>query len=128
MCTLVDTATTSVTTPLDLVAANPAGPVAASITAKLEAAFKPDVLDVVNESASHNVPRGSESHFKVVLVAHAFASVPLLERHRLVNEALADELKGPVHALSTVAKTPAQWAKASGAVPPSPPCLGGSKA
>ena len=85
MCTLVDTATTSVTTPLDLVAANPAGPVAASITAKLEAAFKPDVLDVVNESASHNVPRGSESHFKVVLVAHAFASVPLLERHRLVN-------------------------------------------
>ncbi|EOD36974.1 hypothetical protein EMIHUDRAFT_77935, partial [Emiliania huxleyi CCMP1516] len=105
------------------------GPVAASITAKLEAAFKPDVLDVVNESASHNVPRGSESHFKDASpVAHAFASVPLLERHRLVNEALADELKGPVHALTIVAKTPAQWAKASGAVPPSPPCLGGSKA
>ena len=49
-----------------------------------------------------------------------------LERHRRVNAALADELAGPIHALSIVAKTPEQWAR-SAAVAASPECLGGSR-
>ena len=101
-------------------------PVEARIASRLREAFSPLHLDVLNESASHNVPRGSETHFKVVVVSDAFTGVGPLERHRLVNGVLADELAGCVHALSIVAKTPAQWAKASH-VPPSPPCLGGSR-
>mmetsp|Transcript_8289 Transcript_8289/g.20633 ORF Transcript_8289/g.20633 Transcript_8289/m.20633 type:complete len:112 (+) Transcript_8289:81-416(+) len=95
------------------------------ITSKLEAAFSPTHLEVLNESDAHNVPRGSETHFKVIVVSEGFAGVGPLDRHRLVNGALADELSGGVHALSIVAKTPAQWAKASH-ISPSPPCLGGS--
>ena len=102
-----------------------AAPVAASITAKLTAAFAPTTLQVLNESSNHNVPANAETHFKVVVISDAFAGVALLERHRKINDALADELASGVHALSIVAKTPEQWAKAQ-TIPESPPCLGGS--
>ena len=84
-------------------------------------------LDVVNESNQHNVPEGSESHFKVVIVAKTFEGMRLLERHRTVNHLLAQELEGPVHALSIHAYTEANWQDRFGNVPMSPPCLGGSK-
>jgi BolA protein len=42
-------------------------------------------LEVVNESGSHNVPAGSETHFKVVLVSDAFDGVRLIARHRRVG-------------------------------------------
>ena len=64
------------------------------ITSKLEAAFSPTHLEVLNESDAHNVPRGSETHFKVIVVSEGFAGVGPLDRHRLVNGALADELSG----------------------------------
>ncbi len=102
-------------------------PVARSITAKLEAAFAPAHLEVINESGSHNVPRGSETHFKVIVVSTCWAGVALLDRHRSVNTTLAAELASGVHALSVVAKTPEQWSKSGGQVRPSPPCLGGSQ-
>ena len=104
-----------------------AGPVYTAITQKLTAAFAPLAhLQVLNESSAHNVAPGSETHFKVVVVSEAFAAAAPLERHRRVNAALADELAGPIHALSIVAKTPEQWAR-SAAVPASPECLGGSR-
>ncbi len=65
-------------------------------------------LEVVNESYMHSVPRGSETHFKVVVVSTAFDGVGVLQRHRAVNTLLDPELKGGVHALSIVARTPAQ--------------------
>ncbi|KAG8463337.1 hypothetical protein KFE25_004848 [Diacronema lutheri] len=102
------------------------GPVAAAIAQKLSAAFVPVHLEVRNESASHNVPPGSETHFKVVIVSDKFEGAKLLDRHRVVNSALASELSGDVHALSIVAKSPSQWAQSSD-VAPSPKCLGGSK-
>ena len=80
---------------------------------------------VINESSGHNVPKGSESHFKVVVVSAAFDGVKLLERHRQVNDCLADELANSIHALSIKAQTPAQWEK-NPAVGTSPPCLGGN--
>ena len=43
-----------------------------TIQTKLAEAFDPEHLEVINESGSHNVPAGSESHFKVVIVANAF--------------------------------------------------------
>ncbi|KAJ1626880.1 bola protein [Pavlovales sp. CCMP2436] len=108
-------------------AAAPApGPVAASIAQKLAAALAPLHLEVLNESDGHNVPRGSETHFKVVVVSAAFEGTKLIDRHRVVNSALADELASGVHALSIVAKAPSQWTEGA-AVSPSPNCMGGSK-
>ena len=104
------------------------GPVESAITAKLQAAFEPEVLQVLNESRNHNVPKDAETHFKVIVVSATFGGVGLLDRHRRVNGVLAEELEGPVHALSIQAKTPEQWAKSGGVVPASPACLGGGKA
>ena len=84
-------------------------------------------MQVINESGRHNVPAGSESHFKVVLVAPEFGTMSLLERHRLVNSLLAEELAGGVHALAIHAYTEAEWRRQAGDAPLSPPCLGGGK-
>ena len=80
---------------------------------------------MVNESGGHNVPEGSETHFKVVVVAPAFEGERLLARHRRINETLAEELAGGVHALAIHTYTAAEWRKRFGAAPMSPPCLGG---
>lgn len=81
----------------------------ASIEQKLQEALTPIHLDVVNESSNHHVPPGSETHFKVVIVADAFDGKNTLARHRMVNKTLAHELANGVHALSMKVMTPAQW-------------------
>ncbi len=96
-----------------------------NIESKLAAAMVLQHLVVDNESNNHNVPANSETHFKVVLVAEAFAGMSRIARHRLVNSTLADELAGPVHALAIHAYTPAQWRERFANAPMSPPCLGG---
>jgi len=101
------------------------GPVGAMVGAKLTEEFRPSELQVVNESHMHNVPRGAETHFKVLVVSPAFQGLPLIQRHRKVNAVLAQELAGGVHALSIVAKTPQEWEKSCGGVEPSPACRGG---
>lgn len=97
------------------------------IIAKLQAAFAPQHLEVINESHRHNVPPGSESHFKVVLVSDAFCAQRLLPRHRAVNTVLADELANHIHALSLHTYTPEEWATTQGGFPESPQCLGGNQ-
>jgi BolA family transcriptional regulator, general stress-responsive regulator len=92
---------------------------------KLAERFDPAHLEVINESGGHNVPAGSETHFKVVLVAEAFTGRPLLARHRLVNETLHEELAGPIHALAIHTYTRDEWQQRFGQAPMSPPCLGG---
>lgn len=82
-------------------------------------------LEVINESHGHNVPAGSESHFKVVVVAQAFDNEPRVRRHRLVNEAVTEELQQGIHAFAINAMTPAEWLDRGGASTESPPCLGG---
>ena len=107
----------------------------AIVRTKLEAALRPLRLELVNESGKHNVPKGSESHFKILVVSELFEGKSLLERHRMVNSALGEELKkgttcggegGGIHALSITAKTPAQFASDSSAGT-TPACLGGDK-
>jgi BolA protein len=97
------------------------------IESRLRSALAPDVLEVTNESGSHAVPKGSETHFRVLVVSSRFEGMPRLGRHRRINEALREELEGGVHALAIDAWTPAEWAQ-RGAASVSPPCLGGSKA
>jgi stress-induced morphogen len=93
---------------------------------KLRLRLAPDALVVENESSKHNVPRGSETHFKVTVVSQAFEGMGRVDRHRLVHDALAEELKGGVHALTITPRTPNEWA-ADSRVGASPPCLGGEK-
>jgi BolA family transcriptional regulator, general stress-responsive regulator len=100
-------------------------PVQNRIEQRLAQRFDPAHLEVINESGNHNVPPGSESHFKVVLVAEAFAELRPVARHRLVNQALAEELAGPVHALAIHTYTADEWRQRFGQAPMSPPCLGG---
>lgn len=96
-----------------------------TITTKLQQAFSPEHLEVVNESHMHNVPEGSESHFKVVIVCDAFMDKMLLARHRMVNKVLEDELNGGIHALALHTMTMEEWFE-KGNAPQSPPCLGGN--
>ena len=96
-----------------------------AIQQKLAGRFDLLHLEVVNESGGHNVPPGSETHFKVVLVSESFADQRLLARHRAVNETLTAELAGGVHALAIHTYTPAEWQQRFGNAPLSPPCLGG---
>jgi len=88
--------------------------VTSTIRAKLTQAFRPVRLDVLNESHLHaghrNSPGTGESHFRVVLVSPLFAGKSRLARHRLVNEALADELAGKIHALALELHAPGEEA------------------
>ena len=93
------------------------GPVAASIRAKLQAAFAPEDLVIEDDSARHaghhheggvDGRDGGESHFNVRIVSEAFRGKSRLERQRAVNACLAEELTGPVHALSIQALAPGE--------------------
>lgn len=98
------------------------------IEEKLRKGFEPLHLEVANESHMHNVPAGSESHFRVVLVSEQFEGKPLIQRHRAVNRILGEELQGGVHALALHTMSPEEWFDKGGEAPESPPCLGGGKA
>lgn len=102
--------------------------VQSTIETKLAAALDPVHLQVINESGNHNVPAGSESHFKVIVVAAEFDGKRLIARHRRVNEVLADELAHSIHALAVHTYTAAEWRERFGEAPMSPPCLHGSRA
>lgn len=99
-----------------------------AIRQTLAAELAPAHLEVHNESAMHNVPPGSETHFKVVAVSEVFAGRSRVARHRLVYELLAAQLAGGVHALTVSALTPEEWRRGGGEVRRSPPCLGGGRA
>ncbi len=96
------------------------------ITEKLQHALAPEHLEVVNESHLHNVPAGSESHFKVFIVSNDFKGLPLIARHRLVNKALEEALHEGIHALALHTMTMEEWF-VRGGVPDSPQCIGGEK-
>lgn len=84
--------------------------VAQRIEMKLRAAFSPSRLELSDESARHagHAHGGVESHFNLTIESAAFAGVSRLARQRLVMGALADELAGPVHALSIRALAPGE--------------------
>ncbi|KAK1120437.1 hypothetical protein K0M31_012417 [Melipona bicolor] len=76
-------------------------PVEFSIKEKLTDSLNPSYIEIINESYMHNVPKGSETHFKVIVVSDKFKDISLIE-----------------------AKTPDQW-KNENTITPSPPCRGG---
>ena len=82
---------------------------------KLTEAFAPEALEVVNDSHRHAGHAGSpgtgESHFTIKVVSAAFAGKSRLERHRMVNEVLAQELAGKIHALAIKALAPEEQSR-----------------
>lgn len=84
---------------------------------KLTEAFAPEALEVVNDSHRHAGHAGSpgtgESHFTIKVVSAAFAGKSRLERHRMVNQALAAELAGKIHALAVTALAPDEISRSS---------------
>jgi BolA protein len=90
------------------------GAVSQTIRLKLDAAFSPTRLDVVDDShrhAGHDGAReGGESHFSVTIQAAVFEGVGRVQRQRMVYGALAEELAGPIHALSVKALAPGEAA------------------
>lgn len=102
------------------------GPVELIINEKLAKAFSPSHLEVINESASHNVPEGSESHFKVIICADFFHEKSAVKRHQAIYAELAEELKNSIHALSLFVYSQEDW-KGLNTVPSSPKCMGGTK-
>ena len=87
-----------------------AGEVANKIHDKLTGALSPNALEVIDESHLHEghagARPGGQSHFRVKIVAEAFKGKTLVQRHRMVNEVLAEELAGPIHALAISASPP----------------------
>ena len=96
-----------------------------SIEQKLMEHFDPEHLEVTNESEMHNVPNGSETHFKVLLVTSAFSGERLINRHRAVNKVLAEELTDKIHALALHTYTGEEWKYLYDGAPGTPSCLGG---
>ncbi|GGD05083.1 BolA family protein [Aquisalinus flavus] len=84
--------------------------VADTIRNKLEAALSPAELEIEDQSYLHKghagAPDAGESHFRVRIVSAAFEGKTRLQRHKMVNEILAEELAGPVHALTMMTEVP----------------------
>jgi BolA protein len=82
------------------------------ITMKLTEAFAPQSLKVVDESHQHEGHAGSrpggQTHYRVYIVSPAFKGKTRLERHRMINGILSDELAGGVHALAIHAAAPGE--------------------
>jgi BolA family transcriptional regulator, general stress-responsive regulator len=82
------------------------------ITEKLTKAFAPESLSVVDESHQHaghaGAREGGETHYRVHIVSQAFQGKSRIDRHRMINTTLADELAGGVHALAIHASAPGE--------------------
>lgn len=82
------------------------------IRERLLVALEPIRLDIVNESHLHaghrNSPGTGESHFRTLIVSKRFEGMSRVERHRMVNEALAGIIGGKVHAFALKAYAPGE--------------------
>lgn len=84
---------------------NTAQPVIAQIRERLQAAFAPTELDVVDEGHKHAGHAGEgKGHFHVRIVSTAFAGQLPIKRHRMIYAALDGLMDRGIHALSIDAK------------------------
>lgn len=83
----------------------------AFIRTRLETTFSPQWITIEDESARHAGHRGhgGGGHYRVIIVAEAFAGKPLLERHRMVYQAVNESVGSEIHALSIKAYTPQEY-------------------
>jgi BolA protein len=90
------------------------GPIEERIVKKIEEAFAPERLAVINESHLHAGHHGGamdgsgETHFRVRVVSDAFAGMSRIERHRKLNDLLSAEIADGVHALALEPAAPGE--------------------
>lgn len=79
---------------------------------RLETALAPESLEIIDDSHKHagHSSAGGMGHFTVRICAAAFEGKPLIQRHRLVYDSVADLMQTEIHALSIQATTPAKTA------------------
>lgn len=84
--------------------------IAETMRDKLQNAFAPTALEIIDESHLHAGHMGArpegETHFRVTIASAAFVGAGRVQRHRMVHEVLATELRERVHALALVLRTP----------------------
>jgi BolA protein len=80
------------------------------IRQKLEEAFKPELIEIIDHSAAHAGHAGNQGggHYHVTLVSAQFEGKSLVQRHQLVYQALGDMMKDEIHALGINALTPSE--------------------
>mgnify|MGYP001200802413 CR=1 FL=1 len=82
--------------------------IADEIRCRLDEAFAPELLEVIDESAQHKghagARPGGESHFRVIIEAGVFLGKSRIEQHRMVTAVLADLMDNPIHALALTAR------------------------
>jgi BolA protein len=83
-----------------------------TLTRKLTEAFTPQSLNVVDESHQHaghaGAQPGGQTHFRVYIVSDAFKGKTRIDRHRMINQVLSDDLAAGVHALAIHATAPGE--------------------
>ena len=90
------------------------GPIEERIVKKIEEAFSPERLAVINESHLHaghqggSVDGSGETHFRVRVISESFAGLGRVDRHRALNELLAAEIADGVHALALEPSAPGE--------------------
>ena len=81
------------------------------IKQKLNEAIKPEIIELIDDSAAHAGhagAKGGAGHYNVTIVAEAFEGKTLVQRHQLVYQALADLMKNEIHALGINALSPSE--------------------
>jgi BolA protein len=81
------------------------------IRARLAQDIAPETLDVIDEShqhAGHAGARDGRGHFRVRIVAAAFAGMPLIKRHQRVYAALGEMMQTDIHALAMETRAPGE--------------------
>ena len=96
------------------------GPIESQIVNTLSSFMNLASLKIINESFMHNVPKGSESHFKIVVVTNDFNNLSIIQRHKLIYKTL-DNLMNKIHALSIHAFTEEEF-KLNPVILDSPEC------
>ncbi|PJD95228.1 MAG: BolA family transcriptional regulator [Legionella sp.] len=91
----------------------------------LQQHFSPSVLEVTDESHFHHVPKGAETHIKIVMVCSSFTNRTRIERHRSINQLLQEELAQGLHALSMHLYSPQEWQEKNHLPLKSPACKDG---
>ena len=96
------------------------------IEKQLNQELSPHYLSVEDESKNHHVPEGAQTHFKIVAVSTRFNNMTRINRHRMINSLLAEELHNGLHALSMHLYTESEWEiKEDASVLKSPACRDG---
>jgi BolA family transcriptional regulator, general stress-responsive regulator len=96
------------------------------IRQKVKESFIVHHLNIENESFRHNVPKNSETHFKIILISDDFVELNKVKRHQRIYSILKKELDSGVHALALHLYTIDEWDQKKSRDFASPSCMGGS--